>query len=150
MSNEAVVKTIDVDKGGKMRLFRKKEKREKECTCGGNCEPVKNEEVQETSCCDVNDSSENIEKAEEKKKEKGIKILGSGCAKCVALEKSAREALAELNVEEQIDHITDFSQIASYGVMSTPALVINGKVVSYGKVLNKDEVKDLLEQNGIN
>ena len=85
-----------------------------------------------------------------KKKEQGIKILGSGCSKCLALEKSAREALAELNVEENIDYITDFSQIASYGVMSTPALVINGKVVSYGKVLNKDEVKELLEQNGIN
>ena len=98
----------------------------------------------------VNFSPENIEKAEEKKKEKGIKILGSGCSKCLALEKSAREALAELNVEENIDHITDFSQIASYGVMSTPALVIKGKVVSYGKVLNKDEVKELLEENGIN
>lgn len=133
-----------------MRLFSKKEKKDKACTCGGNCEPVNNREVKETSCCDVNYSSENIEKSEAKKKENGIKILGSGCAKCVALEKSAREALAELNVEEAIDHITDFSQIASYGVMSTPALVINGKVVSYGKVLNKDEVKDLLEQNGIN
>ena len=85
-----------------------------------------------------------------KKKEQGIKILGSGCSKYLALEKSAREALAELNVEENIDHITDFSQIASYWVMSTPALVVNGKVVSYGKVLNKDKVKELLEQNGIN
>ena len=132
-----------------MRLFGKKEKRETECTCGGNCKPV-NKEAKETSCCDVSYSSENIEKAEEKKKENGIKILGSGCAKCIALEKSTEEALAELNVKENIDHITDFSQIASYGVMSTPALVINGKVVSYGKVLNKDEVKELLEQNGIN
>lgn len=132
-----------------MRLFGKKEKREKECTCGGNCEPV-NKEAKETSCCDANYSSENIEKVEEKKKENGIKILGSGCAKCIALEKSTKEALTELNVEENIDHITDFSQIASYGVMSTPALVINGKVVSYGKVLNKDEVINLLEQNGVN
>ena len=133
-----------------MRLFSKKEKKDKTGTCGGNCEPVNNRDVKETSCCDVNYSSENIEKAEAKKKEKGIKILGSGCAKCLALEKSTKEAIAELNVEESIDHITDFSQIASYGVMSTPALVINGKVVSYGKVLSKDEVKDLLEQNGVN
>ena len=133
-----------------MRLFGKKDKKEKDCTCGGNCEPVNNEEVKKSTCCDVDDASDNIEKAEEKKKEKGIKILGSGCAKCIALEKSAREALAELNVEEDIDHITDFSQIASYGVMSTPALVINGKVVSYGKVLNRDEVKELLEKNGVN
>lgn len=127
-----------------MRLFGKKEKRDKDCTCGGNCQPVNKKEVKETSCCDVNFSPENIEKAGEKKKEKGIKILGSGCSKCLALEKSAREALAELNVEENIDHITDFSQIASYGVMSTPALVVKGKV------LNKDEVKELLEENGIN
>lgn len=133
-----------------MRLFRKKEKEEKGCNCGDNCEPANNKEVKETSCCDLNCSSENIKKAEEKKKEKGIKILGSGCSKCAALEKSTKEALAELNVEENIDHITDFSQIASYGVMSTPALVINGKVVSYGKVLNKDEVKDLLKHNGVN
>lgn len=63
---------------------------------------------------------------------------------------SKGKALAELNVEENIDHITDFSQIASYGVMSTPALVVKGKVVSYGKLLNKDEVKELLEENGIN
>lgn len=126
-----------------MRLFGKKEKN---CTCGGNCEAANNKDVKESSCCDVDYSSENIEKAEEKKKEKGIKILGSGCAKCIALERSTREALAELNVEESIDHITDFSQIASYGVMSTPALVINGKVVSYGKVLNKYEVKELLEK----
>ena len=133
-----------------MRLFAKKDKKEKDCTCGGDCEPVENKEVKETSCCDVDYSSDNIEKAEDKKKEKGIKILGSGCAKCLALEKSAREALVELNVEEDIDHITDFSQIASYGVMSTPALVVNGNVVSYGKVLNKDEVKALLEDNGLN
>ena len=51
-----------------MRLFGKKEKRDKDCTCGGNCEPVNNKEVKVTSCCDVNYSSENIEKAEEKKK----------------------------------------------------------------------------------
>lgn len=133
-----------------MRLFGKKEKRDKDYTCGGNCQPINKKEVKETRCCDVNFLPENIEKAEDKKKEKGIKILGSGCSKCLALEKSAREALAELNVEENIDHITDFSQIASYGVMSTPALVVKGKVVSYGKVLNKDEVKELLEENGIN
>ncbi|MCW6679048.1 thioredoxin family protein [Anaerococcus sp. NML200574] len=133
-----------------MRLFGKKDKKEKDCTCGGNCKSSNNKDVKESSCCDVDYSSENIEKAEEKKKEKEIKILGSGCAKCIALERSTREALAELNVEESIDHITDFSQIASYGVMSTPALVIKGKVVSYGKVLNKDEVKALLEDNGVN
>ena len=49
-------------------------------------------------------------------------------------------------MDTTIDHVTDFAQIASYGVMSTPALVVDGKVVSYGKVLSKDEVKSLLQK----
>ena len=74
-----------------------------------------------------------------------IKILGSGCAKCHALEKSVRAALEELHLEAAIDDVTDFSQIAAYGVMTTPALVVDGKVVSYGKVLKKDEAKALIQ-----
>lgn len=80
--------------------------------------------------------------------EKGIKILGSGCKKCVALEKAVREALAENGMETTVEHITDFSRIASYGVMSTPALVIDGEVVSYGKVLTKEEVQHILNRKG--
>ena len=76
-----------------------------------------------------------------------IKVLGSGCKKCNELEATTREALTELGIDESIDHVTDFTQLASYGVMSTPALVINDKVVSYGKVLNKEEVIDLLRKN---
>lgn len=64
-----------------------------------------------------------------------VKILGSGCAKCNQLEAATREALGQLGMDPAIDHVTDFSQIATYGVMSTPALVVDGKVVSYGKVL---------------
>ena len=74
----------------------------------------------------------------------GIKILGSGCQKCDKLEESVRIALSEFNFNLPIEHITDFSQIASYGVMSTPALVLNGEVVSFGKVLSVDEVKHIL------
>ena len=73
-------------------------------------------------------------------------MLGSGCAKCNALEQAAREALAELGMETTFDHVTDFTQIAAYGVMSTPALVVDGKVVSYGKVLKKDEAKALIQK----
>lgn len=75
----------------------------------------------------------------------GVKVLGSGCAKCRALEQSAREALAELNLEPAVDHVTDFARIAAYGVMSTPALVVDGRVVSCGKVLSKDEAKKLIQ-----
>ncbi len=73
-----------------------------------------------------------------------VKILGSGCAKCNQLEAATKEALKQLGMDSAIDHVTDFSQIAAYGVMTTPALVIDGKVVSYGKVLNTDGVVKLL------
>lgn len=76
----------------------------------------------------------------------GVKVLGSGCAKCNALEDAARAALTELGMDTAIDHVTDFSQIASYGVMTTPALVVDGKVVSYGRVLKKEEAKALILQ----
>ena len=87
-----------------------------------------------------------MQKAENKKQEKGVKILGSGCAKCMKLEKVTRQAISELNLNLNIEHITDFAQIASYGVMSTPALVLDGKVVSFGKVLSVEEIKSILQQ----
>ena len=79
--------------------------------------------------------------------EAGIKILGSGCAKCAALEKAVRTAAEELKLNWPIAHVTDWTEIAAYGVMSTPALVVKGKVVSYGKVLSVDEAKTLLKQS---
>ena len=69
-----------------------------------------------------------------------VAVLGSGCAKCNALEAAAAAALQELGMDTRIDHIREFEKIAAYGVMSTPALVVNGKVVSTGRVLSKDEV----------
>ncbi|RNE49791.1 thioredoxin family protein [Corynebacterium alimapuense] len=75
-----------------------------------------------------------------------VKILGPGCRKCVALEASVQQALLELGSEEVIDHVTDYAQIAAYSVMSTPALVIDEAVVSYGKVLDATEAKQLLQQ----
>ena len=62
-------------------------------------------------------------------------MLGSGCAKCNGLEEAVRAALEELGMDTAVDHVTDFAQIAAYGVMSTPALVVDGRDVSYGKVL---------------
>ena len=74
-----------------------------------------------------------------------IKILGSGCAKCNQLEVATRTALEQLGMDTDIDHVTDFMQIAAYGVMTTPALVVDGKVVSYGKVLKTEEVVKILQ-----
>lgn len=96
------------------------------------------------TCCHCDTS--NIEKAEAVKQTNGIKILGSGCTKCNALEKAVRSAVTEIGIDLEIEHITDFAQIASYGIMTTPALVLDDKVVSYGKVLSVDEVKIILNK----
>ncbi|MFA5659493.1 MAG: thioredoxin family protein [Oscillospiraceae bacterium] len=75
-----------------------------------------------------------------------IKILGSGCKSCVALGDNTKEALSELGVEAEIVKVTNFSDISAYGVMSTPALVVDEKVVSYGKVLKPKQIVKLLEK----
>ena len=75
-----------------------------------------------------------------------MKVLGDGCDKCNALEKNVKEVLSELGMTDEIDHVTDFAQIAAMGVMSTPALVIDNKVVSMGKVLSKDDVIKALKK----
>ena len=75
-----------------------------------------------------------------------VEVLGSGCAKFNQLEANTRTALAQLGIDAQIGHVTDFAQIAAYGVMTTPALVVDGKVVCYGKVLKKEEVKALIRK----
>lgn len=106
----------------------------------------KKEEVKKSACCSGNCNAEAVAQEETVKKESGIKVLGSGCAKCNELEASTKEALAQLGMDTDIDHVTDFVQIAAYGVMSTPALVIDGKVVSYGKVLKKEEVVKLIRK----
>lgn len=85
-------------------------------------------------------------KEKSKKEGAGIKILGSGCAKCNQLEAATKTALEQLNMDTAIDHITDFAQIAAYGVMTTPALVIDEKVVSYGRVLKVEEVVKILQK----
>lgn len=76
-----------------------------------------------------------------------IKILGSGCKKCVTLSENTQAALANLGREAQIIKVTDFAEIAAHGVMSTPALVIDNKVVSVGKVLSTEEVEKQLGGN---
>ena len=76
----------------------------------------------------------------------GVKILGDGCAKCNQLEAATIDALSELGMDTTIDHVKEYEKIAAYGVMTTPALVVDGKVVSYGKVLKKDEVVKILKE----
>ena len=112
-----------------MSLFGKKKEESKGCCCGGNCD------------------AETMAKAESAKTEgASVKVLGSGCAKCNQLEAATKAALEQLGMDTTIDHLTDFSQIAAYGVMTTPALVIDGKVVSFGKVLKAEEVVKILQK----
>ncbi|EDX78525.1 redox-active disulfide protein 2, putative [Coleofasciculus chthonoplastes PCC 7420] len=74
-----------------------------------------------------------------------VEILGTGCKKCHQLEENARRAIASLGIEAEILHITDPVEIAKRRVMSTPALVVNGKVVSKGKVISSEQIKPLFQ-----
>lgn len=113
-----------------MALFGKKKKEETtSCCCGGNC------------------TLESMAQAEAAKNTgASVKILGTGCAKCNQLEAATKAALEQLGMDTTIDHITDFTLIAAYGVMTTPALVVDGKVVAFGKVLKTEEVVKLLQK----
>ena len=73
-----------------------------------------------------------------------IKILGSGCKKCAALGENAKAAAAAAGKQAEIIKVTDFAEIAAYGVMSTPGLVVDEKVVSTGKVLTAEEIGRLI------
>jgi len=73
-----------------------------------------------------------------------VEILGTGCKKCHQLEANAKEAIASLNKEAEVNHITDTMEIVKRGVMKTPALVIENKVVSQGKVLTPEQIKPFL------
>ena len=103
---------------------------------------------EETSgCCCGNCDNESMEKAQSAKAEgASVKILGSGCTKCNQLEEATRAALEQLGMDTEIEHVTDFSKIAAYGVMTTPALVVDAKVVSYGKVLKTEEVVKIMQK----
>ena len=74
-----------------------------------------------------------------------IKILGIGCPKCRALEKRVRETVAEAGVTAVVEHVNDFKEIAGYGVLSTPAVVVDGEVKSVGKIPKKEEILTWLE-----
>lgn len=110
-----------------MALFHLGKKKEsKGCCCGGSCS--------------------NEPKVEAETEGAFIKVLGSGCAKCNQLEEATKEALQELGMDTTVEHVTDFAKIATYGVMTTPALVVDGKVVSFGKVLKKEDIITILRK----
>jgi small redox-active disulfide protein 2 len=75
-----------------------------------------------------------------------IRILGPGCPRCKALEQATMAALAELNVPADLRHVRNLTEIAQYGILGTPGLVINGKVKSSGRVLSKEQIKAIISE----
>ena len=73
-----------------------------------------------------------------------IKVLGTGCPKCKKLSEAAQAAVSELGLDASIEKVEDINAIMGYGVMMTPALVVDGAVKSVGKVLSVDEIKAML------
>ena len=100
------------------------------CCCGGDCPP---ETPAASECC-----GEKVE---------GIccvKVLGAGCKSCHEMYENAQAAVKALGLDVEVEYITDMEKVMTYGVMSMPAMVVNEKVVSMGKVLKVAEVEKLL------
>jgi small redox-active disulfide protein 2 len=74
-----------------------------------------------------------------------IKVLGPGCKNCVTLDRIAHEVIVDMGIEAKFEKVEDYSAIASYGVMSTPALVIDGKVVISGRVPTARGLREMIE-----
>ncbi len=122
-----------------MALFnfgKKKDAATSTCSCGCGCA---NEEtvVKATECCggSVNGIC-------------CIKVLGAGCKSCHEQYEYAEQAVKELGLSVEVEYITDMQKVMEYGVMSMPAIVVNEKVVSMGKVLKSDDVAKLLHNLG--
>jgi len=75
-----------------------------------------------------------------------IKVLGTGCPNCRRLEQIVRDILAEMDVSADLQHIYDIKEIGNYGIMGTPALIINNKLKTAGRVPNKDQIKKWIEE----
>lgn len=123
--------------------FRKKgeEKKEPVCTCSCNSGATGTESVLSDCCSDG-----------EKGEIHSIKVLGAGCKSCHEQYENVKQAVRDKGIPVEVEYITDMQKVMEYGVMSMPALVVNEKVVSMGKVLKPKEVSALLnvseENNG--
>lgn len=115
-----------------MNLFGRKEKKEEApaCACSGNAEVIVNDAPSGSTVLT------------------SVKVLGSGCKSCKALLDNTNAALRNMNASIDAEYITDMAAVASYGVMSTPALVVNERVVSMGKVYSAAEAEKLLHKLG--
>ena len=124
-----------------MSLFnfsrKKEDKKVPACSCGCSCSDLNKNSVEQTIPCGVNGNNIN-----------SIKVLGSGCKSCYALLENTKKAVSNLGLTAKVQYVTDMKEIMVYGVMSLPALVVNEKAVSYGKVLNVSEIENILKKHG--
>ncbi|HPN37400.1 MAG TPA: thioredoxin family protein [Melioribacteraceae bacterium] len=77
-----------------------------------------------------------------------VKILGTGCKKCTNLEQIVRDMVKDNNIDAEVEKVTDFTEIMKYGILATPGLVINEKVVSFGVIPSKDKILTWLNEGG--
>lgn len=116
--------------------FIKKEEKLKEgsCTCNGGCST--SEAKKQTSFCYGEDADSIF----------CVKVLGSGCSSCHQLYENTKVAIKNAGVSVEVEYVTDMEKVMKYGVMRMPALVINEKVVSVGRILKANEVEELLHK----
>ena len=119
-----------------MSLFhfgkKKEEKNASACACTCGCQTSESREIANDCCPEAKDGI------------CCVKVLGAGCKSCREQYENAKEAVEAMGLPVQVEYITDMQKVMEYGVMRMPALVVNEKVVSMGKVLKAAEVEKLL------
>ena len=110
----------------------------------------KEEKKAPTCCCCENENKESVDCGKEISGDiSGIKVLGAGCKSCHEQYENAKKAVKSLGLSVEVEYITDMEKVMEYGVMRMPAIVVNEKVVSMGKVLKASEVEQLLQKQRI-
>lgn len=113
-----------------------KKKKAHACACNCGCPTSKVDEIANDCCSEAKDGI------------CCIKVLGAGCKSCHQQYENAKEAVKAMGLSVEVEYITDMEKVMAYGVMSMPALVVNEKVVSMGKVLKAADVEKLLHKSG--
>ena len=123
-----------------MSLFhfgkKKEEKNTSACACTCGCQTSEARKIANDCCPEAKDGI------------CCIKVLGAGCKSCHELYENAKEAVKAMGLSVEVEYITDMQKVMEYGVMSMPAIVVNEKVVSMGKVLKAADVEKLLRKSG--
>lgn len=123
-----------------MSLFsfgkKKEEKKVTVCACNCGCPASEATEITNACCPEAKDGI------------CCVKVLGAGCSSCHTQYENAKEAVKNMGLDIEVEYITDMQKVMEYGVMSMPAIVVNEKVVSMGKVLKASEVEKLFHKLG--